>query len=440
MFSFFKKEMSSVGTVLFRGSLAPRVENFGRLRSHGIDMDLAGNAGPDMHWRLILRHPKWGEAELVCPRGSIVPPSELIDMASSLSKREKDAARAGGCGVSVKVGANAKYLLRDRKQLLRYMSAIMGEDGVAAIDLGSELFWSREALGDELAHDADLDVEALYCLHSVIPDDQALEENPSVEWLHTHGLANIGTFDFDILRPSSGVMANASDVTRTIAFAILTESVSMTETKFQFSHPGGIVSFVPADVFDRKASPEDVKARGGPQSGHVRDRVVLCEPEGGLLSFLSRSVRPSKFLSGPIPENPVFLLTNAMTEHMAERARDTLEVFKRLSEEFKDLEPGVLVKIGYPTDDESSREHVWFEVHGFQGDKIEATCVNQPYHVAALSMNQRGLHPVAWVTDWTIITPVGTIHPRFQGVARAIRENRDQILDLLRKSKVHGNS
>ena len=62
----------------------------------------------------------------------------------------------------------------------------------------SELFWSPAMLDDELAHDADLDVEALYTIHA----STTTAARSRVYWLHTHGLEALGAFDIDVLRPS----------------------------------------------------------------------------------------------------------------------------------------------------------------------------------------------------------------------------------------------
>ena len=112
-------------------------------------------------------------------------------------------------------------------------------------------------LDDELAHDADLDVEALYTIHAIY-DDQTSE--PSFYWLHTHGLDELGAFDIDVVRPSPLLAHNAADPLRALAFAAL-EGVTPTTTGFTLGTPGGIVDFVPADAFDANAAPEDAQLR-----------------------------------------------------------------------------------------------------------------------------------------------------------------------------------
>src|SRR5262249_43409139 len=103
--------------------------------------------------------------------------------------------------------------LRDRKQFLRFMAAVLGRDGVAGHDLIAQMFWSQERLAEELQHDAPLDIIHMHVLHVV--------RQPDGVWLHSHGLAEMGFVDFDVLRPAEELTANQFDLLRSIAFHIV---------------------------------------------------------------------------------------------------------------------------------------------------------------------------------------------------------------------------
>lgn len=60
-------------------------------------------------------------------------------------------------------------------------------------------------------------------------------------------------------------------------------------------------------------------------------------------------------------------------------------------------------------------------MHTCDEESIEATCINDPYDVASLANGQRGRHPVELLSDWSLFTPFGSINPRFQYAARALR-------------------
>jgi uncharacterized protein YegJ (DUF2314 family) len=101
-----------------------------------------------------------------------------------------------------------------------------------------------------------------------------------------------------------------------------------------------------------------------------------------------------------------------------------------LVDEFADLGLPVLIKLGYPRDDGSGREHLWFSVHRIEASNIDATLENQPYGVSLLRAGQRGTYPLEFVSDWTILTPFGSITPRSLVAARTVRERRDEVLAL----------
>jgi hypothetical protein len=90
-----------------------------------------------------------------------------------------------------------------------------------------------------------------------------------------------------------------------------------------------------------------------------------------------------------------------------------------------------LVKLGYPTTD-GGREHPWFEVHGFDGDTVDATLVNRPVALD-LREGERAARPLELLSDWTLITPAGWVTPRSQHAARQLREHADDIRAAMRQ-------
>jgi hypothetical protein len=114
---------------------------------------------------------------------------------------------------------------------------------------------------------------------------------------------------------------------------------------------------------------------------------------------------------------------------MARRAGQMLPLLRELVAELAERQVMPLVKLGYRTDSGAAddREHLWFQVHGFQRDQVDATLVNQPFHIARLQKDQRGLHPLELLSDWAILTPFGTINPRQTRTLRDLRANIDRL-------------
>ena len=338
--------------------------------------------------------------------------------------------------VSLMMEAQQENVLRDRKNLLYYLGSALGRDGLAAIDHTAGRLWSRESLDDELCHDADLDIESIYTIHVVTHNEEPI-------WLHTHGLAEIGNFDFDILEPSKDIArAGGGDLLRSIALAIVEGSVSVSTPRYPVASPGGDVRFVSAEEFTSGADAAlAARLRPNAHDGHNSQRAVLCEPGGGFLSrWFGRGLKPSRFLSGEIPDTVIMQFSTEASRLMAARARSTFNLFRTFAAEFREFECPAIVKLGYRVDDgdEDDKEHLWFEVHETFDDAVDATLSNQPYNIARMKMGERGRHPLELLSDWMVLTPAGPISPRFTTPARVLRLRKDEIRDLIKKSKAGG--
>jgi hypothetical protein len=283
------------------------------------------------------------------------------------------------------------------------------------------LFWSQAMLDDELAHDADLDIESLYTIHAV----QDAQDPARVEWLHTHGLEELRAFDVDVLQPSPVFVANCSDPIRALAFAALEGTIGPDVERFQLAYPGGEIRLVPVDRYDAEAAPEHRKLRE-PDAVHSGRRAVVCEPAGGLFGRWRGRPAPSRFLSHLNTDGFVVPFSTPATTLMSERARHTLGVFRDLKEEFASFDLPTLVKLGYEVEGEgpTDREHLWFAVHRMLGDTVDATLTNAPHRVPSLTAGQRGEFGLDRLTDWTILSPEGPMTPRNVSAARRLRANR----------------
>ena len=443
MFQLFKSEAPGLGFVYFAQVAPSAAKMTARLEAAGMEVTPArktGKVDPPTganEWAFDLRHPQHGTAMAVFKQGA-PPVGAFLEFGTGLTKEEGGRAATAGEAVMVVVPAERKHVLRDRKRLLRFMRALMGDDGVLAVDLASGQPWSPAALDEELAHDADLDVEALYVYHAV-QDDKGRPY-----WLHTHGLAELGGFDFDILRANELAIDRANDVFRALTFAMLEGKVEESTAAFPLIIPNGPVRLVPAAEFMRDASSKDRALRDmGPKPGDAHDskRAVVCEPAGKGM-FKSGKPEPSRILSDGFGDETMLAFTTAGTELMSERARGTVGVFRSLVEEFAELPINPLVKLGFPTSRPGSNEHLWFLVHPdgkAPAGSIDCTLVNEPFDVAGLHEGQRAIQPLDRLTDWTIVSPAGWISPRSQLAARTLRtlppEARRELIEVKRREQ-----
>jgi uncharacterized protein YegJ (DUF2314 family) len=433
MLDFLRRDQPGFAAVHFAGTVAPPADGFERLRDQGYA--LTERRADDALWALGLEHPTHGTAELLGFRDWPAI-DEAIRFAANLTDAERAAATGSASAVGLRVPARRRSVLRDRKTLLRIARDVLGEDGLMVLDVSSQLPWSRASLDDELAHDAELDVEALYCIHNVI-DDGGLDQTGdpgaaerAVLWQHTHGLAELGGFDIDLVAPDRDFANTDSEMLRAIATMILAGDIGPSEGHFTFGQPGGEARLVPAEDFQREADPPFAAERDAPDHGDRRS--VLCEPAGRKLFGFGRGDRPEplRLARRPPPDQFVIYFPTETTDLMAGRARATVGILRALMAEFAEFEVVAIVKLGYPTTADS-REHLWFTAHAIGDTTVDATLENTPFAVD-LRPGERAERPLDLLTDWMLMTPAGSITPRSMSAARQLRERADEFRAQLR--------
>lgn len=441
---WFQKSMPIAGSVLFRGSLPPKLSDL-RLPP-GATATLREAPGAGAHWVADAASPTLGHAELMCLRDPPPVPRELVAFDNALTAAEKADVALGRSLVTVRIAQSKGHLLRDRKRLLAWLGALFDDDAVIALDHASTRPWSRGMLDDELAHDADVDVTALYAVHAISDAD-----GERCEWLHTHGLAELGKVDFDILRPAEALTSNASDLIRALAFAVLEDRLKQGTQDFVAFQPGGAIAAVDAKTFDAGAPADERAIREMGDDSHATDRIVLVDPtRRGFLARLAggggKGVRASRALTNFPDERAIVFFGHDASALAAERARKTWSQFRAVREEFADLRLPAIVKLGYRVDGggETDLEHLWFEVHDAGDETVEATLMNEPFHIRNMKAGQRGRHAVMeLLSDWMLMTPLGSVTPRTTSALRVLRANpevRAKVREIIANAGNDGTS
>jgi hypothetical protein len=421
----------SRGSVLYPGPLPPPAAQFRYLAQHDFEIQDLPEA-PDAHWSIEVAHPVYGRGRLQALRQPVIPPPVLFHH-SMMTAEERHRSSQATASVTLTMPGTTGNVLRDRKNALRTLFHCLGEYGVAVIDEPTLKVWGPSALADELTHDAPLDIDGILAVHWV--------DDPAGLWMHTHGLREIGYVDFDILDPSPDLNTmRAWDIIRAMAFAIAEGAAKPGGPAYRLLHPGGTVALVETGKFLTEGEPGAAKRVAGMVDDfHREGHALLCDapPQGLLARLRSSGFRPSTFLRNPISDEVLINFSPTAGLLMAERAIGTYGYLRRLWEEFHELHFQTIVKLGYRVDGGSptSKEFLWFEAHELGDDWIDATLTHEAVRISRLKQGKREQHSIQFLADWMIFTPVGTITPRHTVAARAVRANRERLLEAQDKPR-----
>lgn len=427
---WFSRVVDCAGSVYFRGTLPPRLDKLESLASAGVSVT-PGPPSEAAHWTATARHEEWGTAEIVCPRHSKGPSRDILEMDVSLTPGEREVASLGDCSVVVQMRGKS-HVLRDRRCLLGFLRAVMGKRGLVALDHTSHRHWSREALEEELFHDAVPDVDMIYALHAV---RQGLGAPPS--WLHSHGMADLGYVDFDILNPAADLFTSQYDAVRAVALAILEGDLTLSSRTWTFSNRGD-VRLVGVSAFLRQAAPRILQARPDAGGEHGMRRGVVCDAGGGLLGRWIDHPKPSRLLSEDQPPEAVVNFSAQARALMDERARQTYPLLCRLTEELEPYHLPLVATVAYEPDHGGPRERLWVTVDDVLDDRIDGVLLSEPAHITRMHVGQHAVHYADRIVDWQIQTPFGLVTPRNTIAARLIREqNPEEFQRCLAEFRIH---
>lgn len=417
-----KQEAELIGSVSFRGSLPPRAEDFGYLEARGFEIEPLV-ATPETHWQLGLRHEELGQLSLVCLRDAPPVPDVLIEHDARLNEEDKRLARLPHRTVSVRLGVPGENVLAERKLLLGALHEVMGADGLLAIDHLSQAFWSREALDLELLHGADVDILSLFTAHSLVGDSGA------PYWLHTHGLAELGFVDFDVVAVAED-FSNGWEAMRALAFAVVEGKLSAGGASCAIVGGAPEASLVAAAEFAQLVGNDYPEWLDSLDSEHTDGHAVVCDAaKRGWFSFFARKPQPWSVLRRGLSDDAPLLFSDAASTLMSERARGTWPILPALHEELTPLGCMTLAKLRF--EGASGGEHLWFEVHALSEQGLDATLLNDPWQDLGISKGERRKHSLERLSDWSIITPAGTLSPRQLTALRPLREHRGEIEKML---------
>ncbi len=252
--------------------------------------------------------------------------------------------------------------------------------------------------------------DSLYTIHCAVDSEDSEVSNNSI-WLHTHGLNRCNLIEIEALDITEESAVNVANLIKTIAGFMLENGVPPKKKIFHIDHRLSI-TWLPWKTGIKKF-PSSI-----PGSKKYRDD--LHNFRTGILFAVKKYYVFPKYenlnkLNGLLSENPIVHISTNETDRMKSLAFERLEDFINIFTVYKEKkEWEFLIKLGYQADntnDETGNEHLWFQIHNYSMDEVEATLLNEPYNIAAMYEGQRDIHKIDNLTNWFISTPHGNYNP-----------------------------
>jgi hypothetical protein len=266
------------------------------------------------------------------------------------------------------------------------------------------------AWAKEVAESAALPApESLFTIHAV------RDESAPRVWMHTHGLRRCGLIELEMFDAPEHGVGLLSTLLCTAAAMWLERGAPEPGEPFLVGEDMPLV-WLPWEAAIEERKP---MAGGGTEDrdpSHDGPSAVLFVPGKKLLGLFGSPYKNPEVLLPILDDEPLLFVSSAETERMRVLSQERLDDLRALFAQWGAQEGWVfLVKLGYPVDDEDAAgvgtEHLWFEVHVFDGERVDATLINQPYGIARLQQGDRGWHPLSLMSDWATLTPLGRFGP-----------------------------
>lgn len=335
------------------------------------------------------------------------PPIDEIK-SQYMTEKEKETLQAANSAVVVNMDFSGDptvcYLVQ-----LKLIAALVPE-AAGVLDESAEMILSPRFLRMMKNSSVPPSPEMLYTVQSVASESKEV-------WLHTHGLARCGVTELEILGSD---LDNDYDHYRMLKVAAACLLNLDESEKDENAYYIGRLSDGSPIVFTLLPWNEAIWEYGKLEVGGLPDREESHNTLSSCI-FLYTSEENEKngirskvsIYNGLWDDNPMYLISTRETARMEAAARDSFGIVEKFG-----LSEGnsTLIKIGLPTDTDTDeeipdREHLWFELKGFEEDGFRAELTQEPYYISGLHEGDTALYSRDQVTDWIMYTPEYTIGP-----------------------------
>jgi uncharacterized protein YegJ (DUF2314 family) len=376
----------------------------------------------EAHWEIEIdlpgRHP--GEVQLA--RAWLEPASsEMLSGGidwKGITPEDLEAGRQSVWAVVVSAYLGPEHLLRDYHRMVRLLAALAPE-AIVVWDVDALTPRAGHWLHEVAASTTPPSPSTLFTIHDVAPD------NGEPHWLHTHGLGRCGSIELDVMNVPPDGAGLIGQLINAVASLLIERGVPEPGEPF-FAGQDIELVWLPWEEAVAHVERTGAGSRIDRDESHAGARGVLLSPAR---DSDEKYESPAVYLP-MLEQNPLLFVSDSETERMALLASERLPRFLRLLEQYGS-KPGwtFLVKLGYTMDEAESpfdREHLWFEVHGYEAGEVDATLLNEPYRISRMKEGARARHSLDRLSDWSVVS----MHGRFDAntvasLERALLEQRE---------------
>jgi hypothetical protein len=381
-------------------------------------IDDVGERSPDFEWASIIRIPGFDR-----------PVAVWTEAARPMGPAELEVTGGVHCPWVVGVEAVLEEVdpLRDYTGLMRLMLRALA-DVPAILDVTTSRWTSRDAL------------ESMFEQASVEPPADVLwvvearrrDEEPELPcWLRTRGLARCGRPELEMLDVPGPRTDTAAQVLSSMAAMLFEAEPPDPGVTWLIGHELA-VSLVPWESLADQVAETVV---GGPLDrahGDEAPSAVVCDVAGEGGGPDLRKLCPARVIHRLAGEDACGLYwTERATRRQSDLARAGWDQFAiawaamRRSGALEGPHPPAVfgLKAGYAIADrpDLNHEHIWFRVHGFSDDGVEAELVNEPVHDVGLAPGDIVVVTPDRIADWLVVTRYGSFGPAdVPGMWRAV--------------------
>ncbi len=323
--------------------------------------------------------------------------------------KQIDKARMG-LGISMEFNGSSTQCFYDQ---IRIINALFPDEILAVMDCPAEKLLSGKWVSFAAKSRIPPSPRYLFTVQAVSNGDDEI-------WLHTHGLRRCGLYELEILCSSRDKYEDHYRIIETFAFRMLDEDERIEPGEAVFIGQAADMYLVCTAVDWREALKFYPKATVGTAEDraedkdnyHSEDTYVLMMYEGPD-DAEAKAYTPVQEFDPYLEQNPMFMISNEETKRMSDLAIERLPYLFKAAE---DKENTIIVKIALQKDEEfieedSEKEHIWFELKEIKKDSIVAELTQEAYYVKGIKEGDIGTYPFEAITDWEIFSKGNCITP-----------------------------